>query len=207
MLIIFDLRSICSEFYRNKKMRSKIFSLLMLIVVYADAQRPQQNDSLFRKLNDIVKRSFEERFSGLEKSNDCLFEGNIEIINKNTIKYDDEIMFVNTDEKYLKIFEKGIFFPGLITGPVKTGKECEEELKSMFQRNDSITISNFVEKEKFYNTPAKREFSFLVFYKKLLNPTEYNITLTNKNIKTETDLETFINGAVATEIRYISIWI
>ncbi len=188
-------------------MRAKIFSLLMLIIICVGAQNPQHNDSILRKLNDLVKRSLEEQFSGLERNNDCLFKGKIEIINKSTIKYDDEIMFVYTDEKYKQIFEKGIFFPSLITGQVKTGKEREEELKTMLQRNDSITISNFVEKEKYYNTPDKREFSFLVFYKRHLNPTEYNITLTNKNINVETDLETFLNGAIATKIKYITLWI
>ena len=188
-------------------MRAKIFSLLMLIIICVGAQNPQHNDSILRKLNDLVKRSLEKQFSGLERNNDCLFKGKIETINKNSIKYDDEIMFIYIDDKYKPIFEKGIFFPGLITGPVKIGKEREDELKSMIQPNDSITISNFVEMEKYYNTPEKREFSFLVFYKKNLNPTEYNMTLTNKNANAETNLETFINGAIATKIKYITIWI
>jgi len=187
-------------------MKRNIFSLLMLIVISVGAQNVRQNDSLFRKLNNLVNKSLGERIYGLEKNNISLFKGRIEIINKFTIRYDNEIMLVYTDEKYKKIL-KGIFFPGLITGPVKKGKERDEEIKSMLLRNDSLTISNFIEIQKYYNTPKKREFSFLVFYKRLSNPTEFKITLENVNIKTETDLETFINGAVATEIKYITIWI
>jgi len=40
-----------------------------------------------------------------------------------------------------------------------------------------------------------------------MNPTEYHIVLTNENIKAETDLETFLNGAKLTKIEKGSILI
>jgi len=188
-------------------MKITTISLLMIIIICVEAQNPQQHDSISRRLKEIVKKIHNEDPNTRERDINYRFKGKIEIINKNTIKYDDEVMIIYTEEKYKKIFEKGIFLPSLITGPVKTGKEREEELKSMYKRNDSIAIVNFVEKVKFHSTPDKREFSFLVYYKRHMNPTEYNITLTNKDIDFETDLETFINGAIATRIKFITIWI
>jgi len=70
-------------------MKRKLFSLLMLIVITVGAQNIQQNDSLVRKLNNLVKKSPGERFYGLENNNISLFKGRIEIINKTTIRYDN----------------------------------------------------------------------------------------------------------------------
>jgi len=89
---------------------------------------------LFANAQDIQQRMFiPDRFNG-----------KIEVVNENTIKYDDEVLMIYTSDKInRKIFKKGIFYPSLITGIVKKGKERTEELKSMLLRNDSLKIVNF----------------------------------------------------------------
>jgi hypothetical protein len=191
-------------------MKTTTIILLITLSLSVNAQNIQQRDPILRKKKGISEmlniqgKSYNELFRNKKNQ----FDGKIVIVNENTIMYDDEVLFINnTDKRYIRIFEKGIFYPGIITGLVKKGQERKEELKSMLIRNDSLTISDFNEQKNYFTTPKERLFKFLLFNKRFMNPTEYHIVLSNENLEIETDLDTFLNGAKLTTIEVVSILI
>jgi len=157
------------------------------------------------------------------------FKGKIIVINEHAIKYDDNVLLVNNTSSDLKrVFEIGILYPGLFVetkenklekkdslNPTETSKDSvvvvkvsrKDFSKFYFNRTDSLTITDFTVRNSFNESPTKRRFDFLLFYKGFANPTEYSIELINENATKKTDLRTFIDGASLTYIKRGSIQI
>ena len=181
----------------------QIATLILTIIFFSSyAQEIGGKESNSREENDRILKNIREqensRVAKIFSQNYMRFDGKILIVNENTIKYDDEVLLIyNTSNELKAIFEKGIFYPSIITGPVKKGLSRKEELDSTMKilRNDSLSISDFEEQNNFGGSPKEKKFEFLLFSKGRMNPTVYYIELTNDNATRETDLKTFINGA------------
>jgi hypothetical protein len=133
------------------------------------------------------------------KQNYDRFAGTITIIDDETYNYDDEVLKIFDTCKDLKqIFQKGIIYPEIFTGPVKRGPERKKELELMIVRNDSLRISNLEELTFLKNTVKTKTFRFWLYAKGLMNPTVYFIELSNETANRKTDLTTFINGSELT---------
>lgn len=127
------------------------------------------------------------------------FLGHLEIIDEKTIKFDDEVLLIETENKSLKeILEKGIVYPELITGPVQKGLARKAELDSMLFRNDSLQISGFEELKFLNKSPNVKKFRFWVFSKGAANPTVCFLELVNNKATAKTDLATFILNSTLT---------
>jgi hypothetical protein len=127
------------------------------------------------------------------------YSGSIIIINEDTFKYDDEVLFIfNTCKDLKPIFQKGIFYPEIITGPVKKGLARKKELDATIFRNDSLRISDFQELKFLRRTPQAKIYRFWIYSKGMFNPTVCFIELTNDSATIKTDRETFINGSKLT---------
>ena len=193
----------------------QIATLILTIIFFSSyAQEIGGKESNSREENDRILKNIREqenpRVAKIFSQNYMRFDGKILIVNENTIKYDDEVLLIyNTSNELKAIFEKGIFYPSIITGPVKKGLSRKEELDSTMKilRNDSLSISDFEEQNNFGGSPKEKKFKFLLFSKGLMNPTVYYIELTNDNATRETDLKTFINGARLTLVTKGSILI
>jgi hypothetical protein len=117
-------------------------------------------------------------------------------------KYDDEVLIIfNTDDKLKAVFQKGIFYPEIITGPVLNGSERKQDLESMVIRNDSLRISNFKELNFLSKSPKIKRFKFWLYLKGRANPTAYFIELTNTKATAKTDIESFIKGCKLTFVK------
>lgn len=179
----------------------KAITTIFLITIFFSANcqetKTKEKELTFKNQgeqeNYWAKQLFSKKYT---KQNYSQFEGNITIVDENTIKYDDEVLLVyNTGNELKKIFEKGIFYPRIITGPVKTGDARKADLESMLIRDDSLIITDFEEQTFLSNSPKVKRFKFWLFMKGAVNPTVYFIELTNESATTETKIESFINGA------------
>lgn len=135
------------------------------------------------------------------------FKGDL-LVNGNNFNYDGQILqIVNTSKELTNIFSKGLFYPAVITGDIKTVLKSKQELDTLsagqklsyyFTRTDSLTISNFEELKFLTKNDTQKKFRFWLFRKGFPNPTVCFIELTNYNASGKTNLTTFINGATLT---------
>ncbi|MVN23551.1 hypothetical protein GO621_18685 [Mucilaginibacter sp. HMF7410] len=135
------------------------------------------------------------------------FKGVI-LVNGNNFNYDDQtLQIVNTAKELNGIFSKGLFYPAVITGDIKTVVKSKQELDTLsagqklsyyFTRADSLTISNLEELKFLTKNYTQKRFRFWLFKKGFTNPTVCFIELTNHNATSKTDLTSFINGAALT---------
>ena len=201
-------------------MRQIATLLLITIFFSSNAQDIGGKDSISRKENEQFLRIIEKQEKSAtinlltnKYSNQIYkrFDGKISILNENTIKYDDKVLIIlNTSSELKRIFEIGILYPNVFIETRKNDLDStliedslvikiklsrKESWHSIFNRTDSLTISNFKEQKGFSKSPRERTFEFLLFFKGFANPTEYIIELTNDNATNETNLESFINGA------------
>jgi hypothetical protein len=148
-------------------------------------QEDRQTKKLIRK--EYLHQSY-DRYSGV-----------ITIVDNDTYKYEDEVLMVyNTCPSLKTIFQKGIFYPGIITGTVKKGLDRKQELDSMLFRNDSLTISDLQELRFLRKSPNSRFFRFWLYSKSMFNPTVCVIELTNDSATKKTELVTFIKESKLT---------
>ena len=147
-----------------------------------------------------AKKLFEENY---KVENYKRFEGKILVLNDTIIKYDEEILEIKFIGKELKtIFEKGIFYPSIITGGWEESKRRIEGLDPKILSRKNLMITDFEELSFLSKPPKVKRFRFWLFdigYSG--NPSVYFIELTNDNATSETNLETFINGARLTFFR------
>src|ERR1035437_8752535 len=121
-------------------------------------------------------RFFKEQYI---KQDHRRFAGTIVTINEHTYKYDNVILKVYDVNPDLKaIFEKGIFYPQLIS-------------------NDTLELGVLKELQFLSNSPKIKRFRVWVFPKMsgiwTANAREYLIELTNESATETTDLKTFID--------------
>lgn len=180
----------------------RIIATILLIFIFfsANCQETKVKEPTFETQGEQedywAKKLFEKEY---KKQEYYKFEGRITVVDEFTIKYDDEILSIyNTKAELKKVFEKGIFYPRIITGPLKSGKPRKIELESMLFRDDSLRITDFEEQIFLNYYPKVKRFKFWLYMKGVANPTVYFIELTNENAKAETDIENFINGSKLT---------
>lgn len=139
------------------------------------------------------------------------FNGNIEIVNDNKIKFDNKTLIVHCQKEFLPIFTSGIFYPQLIIGNGENNKilskEEEEKLSPQdrfiynLNRNDSFSVSIFEELSFLSKSPKIKRFRFWNSRPGSANPQVYFIELTNEKANEKTSLEKFIQNAELTFIK------
>ena len=189
-------------------MKNQILLCLFLITFSLNAQKRKFNnqgeredyqaEKLFK--NEYRQQSFKK------------FKGRITVVDEHKIQFDNKTLHILTfNPEINEIFTSGIFYPQLIIGyAVNNPNKKKEEIAKLkdtelFQywesRNDSLKISD-VEELKFLNTsPQKKRFRFWIYLSGSANPQVYFIELTNKKIKTETDLKHFIKDSKLTFLK------
>ena len=158
--------------------------------------------------NYWAERIFEKEY---KKQQYDKFNGKIEIINDNRIKFENKTLIINCSKEYLSIFISGIFYPQLIIGNEENNKilsseeyeklSPEDRFKYNMSRNDSFNVSNFEELTFLCNSPKIKRFRFLEFKTGFANPRVYFIELTNENAELNTSLENFLINAELTYIK------
>ncbi len=142
-----------------------------------------------RQTKKLIKKEYTKQYYNR-------YSGTITVVDQDTIKYDDEVLIIfNTCKNLIPIFQRGIFYPSIITGPVKKGMARKQELDSMLFRNDSLRISDFAELKFLRKSSKAKFFRFWLYSKGMLNPTVCFIELTNDSATPKTNLETFITGS------------
>jgi hypothetical protein len=190
----------------------RIFITLLFLACFfiTNAKKPKHRAKLVEKNDLEIVNDGTQGYSENKKAKDFFhenskrteynrFTGRIEIIDEKTIKFDEEVLFIKLENKSLKgIFENGIFYPELITGPVQRGLARKAELDSMLFRNDSLLISDFEELKFLNKSPNVKKFRFWVFSKGAINPTVCFLEFVNDKATSKTDLETFILNSTLT---------
>lgn len=135
------------------------------------------------------------------------YKGDI-VIDKNFFRYGNQIFEIDyTSKELITIFSKGLFYPSIITGVVTDKPKSTQELNKMTKaeratygllRSDSLGISLVKEVPFLSKSPTQKRFRFWLIRKGRLNPQVCFIELTNSNATSDTDIETFIDGAVLT---------
>jgi len=111
------------------------------------------------------------------------FSGNISEIDKNTFKYDDQILVLeNIDVKLKSIFSKGILYPQIIG-------------------NNISFIGSFEELKFLKVSPKVKRFRFWLYTKKMMNPTVYLLEITNEQATEKTGIESFIENGKLTFLK------
>ena len=218
-------------------MKNLAILLLITITFSSSSQEIGRKDTISRKgdewIFDNIKKQEkfrkEKQFVEFQNSKFERFKGEILVVNEHTIKYDGKsLLITNTNSELIRVFEIGILYPSIFVENRETEPEKKDSLNSsktnedsviviklsrkdnskfFFNRSDSLTISDFKESRNYSNSPTKRKFDFLLFYKGFANPTEFSIELTNESATKKTDLKTFIDGASLTYIKRGSIQI
>lgn len=158
--------------------------------------------------NYWAERIFEKEY---KKQQYDKFNGKIEIINDNKIKFENKTLIVYCPKEFLSIFISGIFYPQLIIGNEENNKELsneeqeklspEDRFKYNFSRNDSFSVSVFEELTFLSNSPKIKRFRFWNSRPGFANPQVYFIELTNENAEVNTSLENFLKNAELTYIK------
>lgn len=139
------------------------------------------------------------------------FNGKIEIISDDKIKFGNKNLIVYCPKEYLSIFTTGIFYPQLILGDTENNKilsneeqvklSSEERFKYNLNRNDTFRISAFEELTFLTKSPKTKRFRFWNFRPGFANPQVYFIELTNEKATKKTLLQEFIQNAQLTFIK------
>lgn len=146
-----------------------------------------------------------------KKQNYNKFNGKIEIISDNKIKFENKDLIIYCPKEYLSIFTTGIFYPQLVIGNTENNKilsseeqkklSSKERLKYNLNRNDSFSISAFEELAFLTKSPKTKRFRFWNIRPGFANPQVYFIELTNEKATEKTLLQEFIQNAQLTFIK------
>lgn len=177
---------------------------LILFVIYGNIFG--QNKDLDKSEYRFAKEAFRKEYS---KKSYERFKGLI-IENPGSIKFDEKTFeFLNNVGDYKLIFTLGILYPNIITGNVVAKTKSNEELKSLTEsekvfynmmRIDSLKIGAFRELPALNPNEQIKRFSFWLFNKGSMNPTEYYFELENKEATDKTTLSEFIKNSILTFI-------
>jgi len=158
--------------------------------------------------NFWAEKIFEKEYSRQQYDK---FNGKIEVINDNEIKFENKTLIVHCPKEYLSIFTTGIFYPQLIIGNEENNNilsseefeklSPEDKLKYSLSRNDSFNVSVFEELTFLNKSPKIKRFRFWNSRPGFANPQVYFIELTYGNAKKNTSLESFLKKAQLTYIK------
>jgi hypothetical protein len=158
--------------------------------------------------NYWAKKLFDERYTPQSFER---FKGKVVVIGRDSIKFDTVILEVGIYDKALKtIFEKGIFYPGILDyghteitlrnyGAMSHFDKADTEKSSIrSKRILNYSISNLEEIKFISDSRHTKKFRFWLRDKKVLNPEVCFFELTNDKATEQTDLATFIDGSKLT---------
>lgn len=154
-------------------------SLAILVLLFASVSFGQDLDEV---KYEHIRKLFPG--DGKNKKEYSRFQLKIDSVGKNYYKYGDRIIFLNFQNIPAENFVLSGFNPEILFGEGKKG--------------DSINLCCLQELEKINPDAQTRRFSFWLFSKLFLNPTEWYIELYNKNATKETPLADFFKGSVMT---------
>lgn len=138
------------------------------------------------------------------------FDGDIQILSTNEIRFDNKTLRVYCDDELLPIFTLGIFYPQLIIGfgenePISTENRHSIHHETRFlhqlQRNDYLNVSELEELTYLNRSPKVRRFRFLNFREGFINPNVYFLELSNENATKNTTLHEFISTCKLTFLK------
>ena len=158
-----------------------LFTLLSFAISAKGQNNSQNEKRTFKNQGEQedywAENFFKEKYVA---QNYSIFSGDISEIDKNTFKYDTQILVLdNINPKLKSVFTKGILYPQIIG-------------------NNASFISGF-EELKFLNiSPKIKRFRFYLHNKNVMNPTVYLLEITNEQATEKTEIESFIeNGTLA----------
>jgi len=161
----------------------------------------ERGDEKYRFSKEVFKTEYKKDFYKR-------YNGNIEAINENTLKFGKKILIVSTDNKQNRqIFEKGIFNPDIVFGKTTTIPLNKEQIDTFstsekifynLARNDSLNICCVEELTKLNPNYQTKRYIFWLFQMGKANPTEYYFEIYNKKAKKISSFEEFIENAVMT---------
>ncbi len=178
---------------------------ILIIIIFLFGKVFSQEENLNQTKYQFAKNIFEKEYF---KTKYEKFNGKIEFVNKNTIKFDEKTLIIpDVKDEFKSIFTKGIFHPNIIFGNHITKLKTKDELDKMttnekvfynMSRTDSLTIGNFEELNLLNPNHKIKRFLVWVYTKGTMNPTEYYIELENKKAKRKTKLSDFLKNATLT---------
>ena len=108
------------------------------------------------------------------------FSGQIKRLDEYTFVFDTvKLKVINTPDTLLTIFDEGL----------------------LQAWGSGTTVSDIEELTDLNPSPTVRRFRFILFMRKISNPTVYFFELTNKTASKTTDLKTFIKGSTLTFLK------
>jgi hypothetical protein len=145
------------------------------------------------------------------------YKGQI-VIHGDSYQYNDVVLVVYKYPELKGIFEKGLFYPDIISQSFKfkppirikllnntetTGakKDTTATTKKLFYnmiRTDSLIVADLEELKFLETKPTQKRFRFWMVRKGFANPTVYFFELTNEKATKDTGMASFINGSTLT---------
>ncbi|TSD66867.1 hypothetical protein FFF34_005555 [Inquilinus sp. KBS0705] len=192
-------------------MKLSVFLLLIIFPLLLNAQKKSTSTNKDQKefknqgeQEDYLTELFFAR--NYKEQSFRKFNGEIIVTNIDVYRYNNQVLILNNlDYASKTIFEKGLFYPEIITGKVILKLKTELDSLTMEKRalynyinQDTLNISSFEELKQLNKTPQQRRFRFWLFRKGRLNPTVCFIELTNINATVKTDISAFIAGSTLT---------
>ena len=124
-------------------------------------------------------------------------------ISKDTIKFDNSIIIIrSTNPEFIKIFEFGVLYPDLIYGASTMGDKYE--FKKTYS-NDTLSISNVSQLNLPNQSPFTKSFSFLLWEKNMVNPSQYLFELKDETANPNTSIRTFVKNGKLSAFGFCSI--
>ncbi len=176
-------------------MRTQLMILFLFSGLFHKALGQSKNEHINLNAKDTFEKSYIKQDYGI-------FEGKIEIINENTFKLGEKTLIINSTDKNLReIFRKGIFNPDIVFGKETTKPLSKVQIETLSKenqiflnllRNDSLNISSVEELAELNPNPQTKRFSFWLFTKGFMNPTEYYFEIYNKSATKKTTFSEFL---------------
>jgi len=172
---------------------------LMILFLFSGFFHEALGQSKNEHINLNAKDTFEKSYV---KQDYQIFKGKIDVINENTFKLGEKTLIINSTDKNLReIFKKGIFNPDVVFGKETTKPLSKVQIETLSKedqivlnllRNDSLNISSVNELVELNPNPQTKRFSFWLFTKGFLNPTEYYFEIYNSSATKKTTFSDFI---------------
>lgn len=190
-----------------------IISIIILLIPFAGFS---QRDSLLKVIDEEVRKYLKKESRDVNegvyiREGFPRYKGNIWASGDTAIKYDDVILTIyNQRATYRSLFEKGVFYPSILTGNI-SGGDWEKERGILIKKRNiffdftKLSIGDFEEIKSLQNSATVKRIRFWVFRPVLANPWEYIMDLENSAATEGTDFKTFIEGCKLTYIKFVTI--
>ncbi len=164
---------------RSRMKRFILIILLSLTILPASGQKKKEPEfaTAGEQENYWTKQLFKKEY---KTQKHLKFSGQIKRLDEYTFLYDTvKLRVINTPPDLLTIFDEGL----------------------LQQWATGTTISDIEELADLNPSPTVKRFKFLVYMRRIANPTVYFFELTNKTASKTTDMRTFIKGSCLTFLK------